>query len=77
MQKLGPFKGRITGSQSPDGLRGWRIDFDPANPDKGFHVNWWVKNGPKRSDGWSYGVNVIDGGSYDQYLEILSHFPHQ
>jgi hypothetical protein len=75
VQELGPQKGRVTGMQSPDGMRGWRIDFDPKDPSKGFHVNWWVKNGPKRSDGWTSGANVVRGGSQQQYWEVLFHFP--
>ena len=67
--------GRITGTQSADKLRGWRIDFDPNNSDKGFHVNWWVHEGPKRRDGWTGGANVIFGSGEQEYLSILSHFP--
>jgi hypothetical protein len=75
VQEIGPWKGRVTGMQSPDGMRGWRVDLDPKNPDKGFHVNWWVKNGPKRSDGWQSGANVIRGGTDQDYWEIMQHLP--
>jgi hypothetical protein len=66
VQEIGPQKGRITGMQSADGARGWRIDFDTRG-DKGFHVNWW--NGSER------GANVVQGADIDQYWETLSHFP--
>jgi hypothetical protein len=76
VQELGPWKGRVTGMQSPDGMRGWRIDFDPKNAEKGFHVNWWVKNSPKRSDGWKSGANVIRGGTDQDYWAIMQNLPH-
>jgi len=66
----------VTGMQSPDGLRGWRVDFDPNNPDKGFHFNWWVRTAGKRSaGGWQTGANVVTGGTYQQYLDLICHFP--
>ncbi|AJQ94746.1 RHS repeat-associated core domain-containing protein [Gynuella sunshinyii] len=74
VQEIGPHKGRVTGMQSPDGTRGWRIDFDPSS-DKGFHINWWVKNGLKRKD-WTLGAVKVDGASKSDYLSILEHFPH-
>lgn len=74
VQKIGPKKGNVSGMQSPDGSKGWRIDFDPDNPDKGFHINWWNKKGKKRKD-WVLGTIVIDKGSYKDYLEIIDHFP--
>jgi hypothetical protein len=40
VQEVGPLKGRVTGRMSPDGLRGWRLDWDK---NKGFHVNWWIR----------------------------------
>ncbi|MEU7026456.1 putative T7SS-secreted protein [Streptomyces sp. NPDC046275] len=76
VQEIGPHAGRVTGMQSPDGTRGWRIDFDPDNPEKGFHINWWVRIGKKRSDQWRTGANTIDGGTEDDYLAILEHYPH-
>ncbi|MFF5469255.1 putative T7SS-secreted protein [Streptomyces achromogenes] len=80
VQEIGPHAGRITGMQSPDGMRGWRVDFDPKNPEKGFHVNWWVRNGPKRSDGWDYGASIVrhdDPKAAEQaYYEVLAHLPH-
>ncbi len=76
IQEIGPMKGRVTGMQSPDGLRGWRIDFDPNDPEKGFHFNWWVRDAAKRSaGGWRSGANVVRGGTYDDYLSLISHFP--
>jgi RHS repeat-associated protein len=75
VQEIGPNKGRVTGQMSPDGLRGWRIDFDKNSPKKGFHVNWWDRTaGPKRNN-WFYGSNKIDGGTEDQYWQTLQHFP--
>ncbi len=72
IQEIGPLKGQITGRMSPDGLRGWRLDFDPK---KGFHVNWWDRSaGPKRAD-WLYGANKIEGGTLDQFWQTLQHFP--
>jgi filamentous hemagglutinin len=72
VQEIGPLKGQTTGRMSPDGLRGWRIDFDP---DKGFHVNWWDRSaGMSRSD-WLYGANKIEGGTLDQFQQTIQHFP--
>lgn len=77
VQEIGPFKGRVTGMQSPDGTRGWRIDYDPDKPEKAFHINWWVRDGVKRSSGgWKYGANVVSGGTYDDFLSLIEHFPH-
>ncbi|TLS42927.1 hypothetical protein FE633_28440 [Streptomyces montanus] len=76
VQELGPHRGRVTGMQSPDGNRGWRIDFDPKDPDKGFHVNWWNREGRKRSDNWKLGANTVRGGTEADYLAVLEHFPH-
>lgn len=36
--RLGTQKGRITGMQSSDGRRGWRLDYDS---EKGAHYNYW------------------------------------
>ena len=72
VQEIGPDAGRVTGMQSPDGLQGWRLDWDPG---KGFHVNWWDRTvGPKRAT-WYYGANVVEGGTWDAYQDLLSHFP--
>jgi RHS repeat-associated protein len=72
VQEIGPDAGRVTGMQSPDGLQGWRLDWDPG---KGFHVNWWDRiAGPKRAT-WYYGANIVEGGTWDAYQELLSHFP--
>jgi hypothetical protein len=72
VQKVGPMKGRVTGRMSPDGKRGWRIDYDS---EKGFHINWWDRTGGNKRESWLYGANIVDGGSYEQYLDLLSHFP--
>lgn len=73
VQELGPLKGRVTGSMSADGLRGWRLDFDAS---KGFHVNWWDRSlGAKRSS-WIYGANTVPSRTYGDYLNLLEHaFP--
>ncbi|GAA2341676.1 hypothetical protein Scani_66710 [Streptomyces caniferus] len=75
VQEIGPERGNVTGMQSPDGSRGWRIDYDSRDTKKAFHVNWWVKEGLKRSDSWSYGANVIRGGDLQAYRDTLRHFP--
>lgn len=76
VQEIGPHAGRVTGMRSPDGLRGWRIDFDPRDPTKGFHINWWVRTTGKRSaGGWRSGANVVVGGTEDIFLQILARFP--
>ncbi len=73
VNEVGPLKGRVTGSMSPDGLRGWRLDFDSK---KGFHVNWWDRTGGARRDSWLYGSNSVPGKSYDDFLQLLEHgFP--
>jgi len=67
---VGPQKGWAVGRQSTDGLRGWRMDWDPQ---KGYHVNWWDRtSGAKRKD-WLYGSITIDGGTWDDYIELLKH----
>ncbi|EJF54867.1 RHS repeat-associated core domain protein [Saprospira grandis DSM 2844] len=40
MGKLVGQKDRVTGMQSADESRGWRIDYDP---EKGAHYNWWTE----------------------------------
>ncbi len=70
LSEVGPMRGQVVGSASPDGLRGWRIDFDQT---KGYHVNWWDKaDGVKRSD-WTYGANIIKGGTEGDFLNFLQH----
>ena len=73
VQEIGPHKGKVTGSMTPDGKKGWRIDWDA---EKGFHVNWWDRsaNPGKRSE-WMYGANKIEGKSLDDFLSVLEHFP--
>jgi hypothetical protein len=64
--------GRIKGSMNKDGVSGgWRLDFDPGDPSKGLHINWW------RMEGGTYieGANIVEGGTQDLYWDILSHFP--
>ncbi len=72
IQEIGPLKGQVTGRMSPDGLRGWRLDFDQ---DKGFHVNWWDRSGGSKRSEWTYGASKIEGGSLDSFQDILQHFP--
>jgi hypothetical protein len=72
VQEIGPLTGRVTGRMSRDGLRGWRIDFDPR---KGFHVNWWDRTGGTSRADWKYGANVIEGGTLDDFWAIMQHFP--
>lgn len=72
VQEIGPLKGQVTGRMSPDGLQGWRLDFDQ---DKQLHVNWWDRTGgPKRSD-WVYGASKVEGKGLNDLLDILQHFP--
>ncbi|MEC8009190.1 MAG: hypothetical protein VX185_00295 [Pseudomonadota bacterium] len=70
--KIGPFKGQVTGRMSPDGNKGWRIDYDP---DKGFHVNWWDHNGSRKRKDWFIGANIIKNGSNDDFYQLIQHFP--
>jgi hypothetical protein len=78
LQELGPHgKNVYTGMQSPDKMRGWRIDFDPKDPTKGFHINWWFHQGPKRKDGWYYGAITVKNATKDNYQEILNRFPRK
>ena len=77
-QELGPLKGKyFSGMQSPDGLRGWRMDFDPDPASgKGVHVNWWDRtSGPKRNSGWKGGAVIIDGTTEGDFRQMISHFP--
>lgn len=76
-QELGPLKDQIySGMQSPDGLRGWRMDFDGKSP-KGVHINYWDKtSGSKRSSGWKTGAVVINGLSEGDFRAIINRFPH-
>lgn len=55
ISELGPHKGKTIGRMSPDGTKGWRIDFDPNNPQKGFHINWWDRSGGTKRADWLYG----------------------
>jgi hypothetical protein len=70
--EIGPMKGRITGRMSPDGRRGWRVDWDP---EKGLHINWWNRTGGISRADWFYGANMVKGGTLDQLYSLLEHFP--
>lgn len=73
VQELGPFKGRVTGRMSPDGSKGWRLDFDEK---KGFHLNWWDRSAGGKRSNWYYGSNEVSGKSYDDFKNLLDHgFP--
>lgn len=76
ISKSGPDTGRIVGRQTLDGNKGWRIDYDPNDPSKGFHVNWWDHRGSNRREDWLYGSITVQGGDQDMYWDILSHFPN-
>jgi hypothetical protein len=67
---VGPQEGWIIGRQSPDGLRGWRMDWDNK---KGYHVNWWDRTGGAKRDDWIYGAITIVDGTWDDYIELLKH----
>lgn len=67
---VGPQKGWNLGRQSPDGIRGWRMDWDP---DKGYHVNWWDHSGGAKRKEWLYGAIRIVDGTWDDYIELLKH----
>lgn len=71
--ELGPHKGKVIGRVSPDGTRGWRIDFDPDDPAKGFHVNWWDRSGGRKRADWRYGYAHVEGGTEAQFLDLLQH----
>lgn len=67
---VGPQSGWVVGRQSLDGKRGWRMDWDP---NKGYHVNWWDKTQGKRRKDYLYGAVEIEGGTWDDYIELLQH----
>jgi hypothetical protein len=71
--EIGPHKGRTIGRQTADGTRGWRIDFDPKDPNKGFHLNWWDRSGGKKRASWLYGYVTVEGGTEAQFLDLLQH----
>lgn len=69
--KFGPAKDKVTGFESADGKRGFRIDFDPDDPEKGLHYNWWDWTMGKRESGGRSGAEVIEGGTEKQFMQIL------
>ncbi len=75
VSEIGPMKGKVVGRQSADGLRGWRLDWDPTNPAKGLHVNWWDKTGGAKRANWRFGANIVAGGTEHDYLYLLNRFP--
>jgi hypothetical protein len=81
LSEVGPQKGKTyVGMQSPDGKSGWRIDWDPKNPKKGLHVNWWKNfdRTKKRSElgpESQRGYYEIPDATYQDYMDIVRHFP--
>ncbi len=73
LSEVGPNIGKTVGRMSPDGVRGWRIDFDPSDSSKGFHVNWWDRTGGKKRVDWFYGYVQVEGGTEEQFLDLLKH----
>ncbi|MEU7134144.1 polymorphic toxin-type HINT domain-containing protein [Streptomyces sp. NPDC046261] len=86
MSEVGPMKDKLyVGMQSPDGRSGWRIDFDPKDPEKALHINWWknfdrskkrAEMGPDSQRGY-FTVPGPRGGAADEgdYRDIIRHFP--
>jgi hypothetical protein len=70
VSEVGPMRGQVVGSASANGLRGWRIDFDPT---KGYSVNWWDKTGGAARSTWRYDANIINGGTKGDFLNFLQH----
>ncbi|MFC8373041.1 hypothetical protein ACFUIT_34630 [Streptomyces sp. NPDC057239] len=69
------------GMSSPDGKSGWRIDWDPKDPEKGLHVNWWrnFDQSMKRSEmgpETKRGYFTVPGAGLQEYRDIIRHFPH-
>jgi len=78
LQEVGPYQYKVyTGMRSSDKSRGWRLDFDPNNPEKGMHINWWYAPDPLRPKLEYRGMLKIDKSTQDIYWEILSHFPRK
>jgi hypothetical protein len=77
VSELGPYQGRVVGSQSPDGRQGWRIDWNPRTGQ--FHVNWWDRrldaHGKRDRSVHYYGANNVTGGTQDLFWQIEQHFP--
>jgi len=72
----GPQEGRVVGRQSLDGKRGWRIDYDPKDPSKGYHINWWDWSQGNRGRGGVTGANHIDGMTPEEYARRVSQLNH-
>ena len=65
--------GRQNGSMSPDGTRGWRLDYSPK---KGGHINWWRIEGGTEYRG-SISIWGVDEATFLKLLQ--GHFgvpPH-
>lgn len=79
VSELGPYRGRVVGSQSADERQGWRIDWNPRTGQ--FHVNWWDRRLDPRGDRdralHVFGGNYVTGGSQQLFWEVESHFPGQ
>jgi hypothetical protein len=70
---MGPAKEHIAGRQvgyaSPDGSRGWRLDFDPAS-NKDVHLNWW-----RAEDGVIYRGHLRVASGEASFLQLLAKLP--
>ncbi len=75
VQEIGPNRGRVTGMQSPDGMRGWRLDYDPRSQQT--HVNWWDwSDTPQDRRGGFYGrIDIGSAADEAAYRELLRRFP--
>ena len=48
----------------------------PKSIDKGFHVNYWNKNGSlKRNSSWEYGAIKINDASANDFYSVIDHYP--
>lgn len=61
--------GKITGRQSSDGKKGWRLDYDP---EKGTHINIWDFSKGKGPDKAVKLVVPFDGNEKD-FERLLKH----
>jgi len=79
VSEIGPYQGRVVGSQSADTRQGWRIDLNPRTGE--FHINWWDRrldaHGDRDKSKHFYGANYVTGGTQDLFWQVESHFPGQ
>jgi len=69
--KFGPAKDKIVGFDSADGKRGFRIDFDPNDPEKGLHYNWWDWSNGKKGSGGRWGAEVFENGIQEDFQRLI------